>query len=205
MNSYFRNYCSIFSDTDGYFGSNGSFLQFQPLTGSLVAFPPFCEPLLDVSFDHIDRLLSQSQEPLSFIVFLEMPEYPGNSKSVDKLIKSKFKRKQFVLQPQTYEIRSGVQFLFAPLDCNLKSNCNLLIVFLQNDSGFLKYNLTPERIDLFLESLKIPEPSHPTITPSTDESSSSATSSLTQQPITTASITNTNVLSTTTVSSAEIA
>lgn len=140
---------------------------------------------MDVTFDHIDRLLSQSQEPLSFIIFLEVPDYPNtNSKSVDKLSKNKFKRKQFVLQPQTYEIRSGVQFLFDPLNCNQKSNCNLLIVFLQNDAGFLKYVLTPERIDLFLESLKIPEqPAHAT-TPQvqTDDKSSSIPSSTQQLP-----------------------
>ena len=168
----------MFADTDGYFGSNGSFLTFVPLTGSLVAFPPFSEPLLDVTFDHIDRLLSSSNEPLSFIVFLELTEYPCSSRSVDKLNKSKFKRKQFVLQPQTYELRNGVQFLFDPLNCNQKSNGNLLIVFLQNDSGFLKYGLTPERIELFLDSLKIHEPPHPVTVQSTsdDKSSTSNTS-----------------------------
>lgn len=189
----------------------------MPLSGSMVAFPPFCEPLLDVTFDHIDRLLSQSQEPLSFIIFLEMPEYPGTSKSVDKLSKSKFKRKQFVLQPQTYEIRSGVQFLFDPLNCNQKSSSNLLIVFLQNDAGFLKYNLTPEKIEQFLKSLKIPEQSHhhPTSASTTTSSSSNIvqiddpsnplSQQQTQQQQLTTTTTNTNSVLSTTVSSAEIA
>ena len=110
-----------------------------------------------------------------------MTEYPGNSRSVDKLNKSKYKRKQFVLQPQTYELRSGVQFLFDPINCILKSNAHLLIVFLQNDAGFLKYGPTPERVELFLESLKIVEPVHPVQSPTTDESSPTA-SSLTPAP-----------------------
>lgn len=140
-----------------------------------MAFPPFFEPLLEVTFDHIDRCLSSTQEPLSFIIFLEITEYPGNSRSVDKLNKSKYKRKQFVLQPQTYELRSGVQFLFDPINCILKSNAHLLIVFLQNDAGFLKYGPTPERVELFLESLKIVEPVHPVQSPTADDQSTSPT------------------------------
>ena len=169
-----------------------------------MAFPPFFEPLLEITFDHIDRCLSSSQEPLSFIIFLEMIEYPGNSRSVDKLNKSKYKRKQFVLQPQTYELRSGVQFLFDPINCILKSNAHLLIVFLQNDAGFLKYGPTPERVEFFLESLKIVEPAHPVQSPTTDEPSPTASSSA-PAPTATQSATATAATSVGPTASADIA
>jgi phosphorylated CTD-interacting factor 1 len=33
FNCFFKNYCSAFSDTDVFFGSNGSFFDFEPETG----------------------------------------------------------------------------------------------------------------------------------------------------------------------------
>lgn len=64
MNCYFRQYCSAFGDTDTYFGSRGSFLEFKPVSGSFEVNPPFCEELIDATFQHIDRLLTDSSEPL---------------------------------------------------------------------------------------------------------------------------------------------
>jgi phosphorylated CTD-interacting factor 1 len=156
LNCYFKQYCSTFADTDGYFGSNGNFLHFSPLTGSMSAFPPFCEPLLDASFDHFDRLLGASQEALSFVVFLELNEYPSTSRAVQKLTKSRFKRKQLMLQPNAFEVRSGTQFMCDPLACNQRSSATLMIIFLQNDSGFIKYAPTQEKVDLLVEALKVP-------------------------------------------------
>lgn len=48
-------------------------LDFKPLCGSFEANPPFCEELMDASLSHFERLLAETQEPLSFIVFL--PEW----------------------------------------------------------------------------------------------------------------------------------
>ena len=35
LNAYFPNYCSLFYDTDKYFGSHGSFFNFFPKQGTL--------------------------------------------------------------------------------------------------------------------------------------------------------------------------
>ncbi|KAJ6647702.1 mRNA (2'-O-methyladenosine-N(6)-)-methyltransferase, partial [Pseudolycoriella hygida] len=64
MNCYFRQYCSAFYDTDSYFGSRGPFLDFRPISGSFQLNPPYCEELIDATLQHIDRLLTDSLEPL---------------------------------------------------------------------------------------------------------------------------------------------
>ena len=48
-------------------------LELKPLCGSFEANPPFCEELMDATISHFERLLEESLEPLSFIVFL--PEW----------------------------------------------------------------------------------------------------------------------------------
>lgn len=50
LTSYFRQFCSAFPDTDGYFGSRGSFLEFAPVEGSLlVVFPVGFEQIFKVA------------------------------------------------------------------------------------------------------------------------------------------------------------
>ena len=59
FNCYFRQYCSAFGDTDGYFGSMGSFFGFQPITGSFEMNPPFSEELIDAAITHAEDLLGR--------------------------------------------------------------------------------------------------------------------------------------------------
>lgn len=110
MNSYFRQYCSAFIDTDTYFGSRGSFLEFKPISGSFQVNPPYCEELIDATLQHIDRILSDSQEPLSFILFLpEWKDPPIQSSILSRIEESQFKRKQIVLPAMMHEYRHGYQ------------------------------------------------------------------------------------------------
>ena len=93
FNCYFRQYCSAFSDIDSYFGSRGPLLDFKPHCGSFEANPPFCEELMDSVIGHFERLLEDSTEPLSFIVFL--PEWRDPAPpALLKLEASRWKRKQ---------------------------------------------------------------------------------------------------------------
>lgn len=48
-------------------------LDFKPVCGSFEANPPFCEELMEATVRHFEKLLSESHEPLSFIVFV--PEW----------------------------------------------------------------------------------------------------------------------------------
>lgn len=70
LNCHFRLYCSAFSDTDSCFGSCGSFFKFSPVSGSFQVNPPFEQQVMLRMVEHLERLLDQSAQPLSFIVFV---------------------------------------------------------------------------------------------------------------------------------------
>ncbi|RWS28547.1 phosphorylated CTD-interacting factor 1-like protein [Leptotrombidium deliense] len=153
LNCYFKQYCSAFGDTDSYFGSRGSVLNFFPISGSFEAFPPYCEDLFEATIDHFERVLSNSEEPLSFILFLQ--EYKDSSpRALIKLESSRFKRKQLTIEAFEYDLRSGTQHTCDVNQVLSKSSTSLMVIFLQNDAGFLRWGPTPQRIDALLESFK---------------------------------------------------
>ncbi|KAH0619366.1 hypothetical protein JD844_019415 [Phrynosoma platyrhinos] len=108
LNCYFKQYCSAFLDTDGYFGSRGPCLEFFPISGSFEANPPFCEELMDAMVSHFEKLLDSSSEPLSFIVFI--PEWRDPpTPALTRMEQSRFKRHQLILPAFDHEYRSGSQ------------------------------------------------------------------------------------------------
>ncbi|NXY51088.1 PCIF1 factor, partial [Ceuthmochares aereus] len=110
LNCYFKQYCSAFLDTDGYFGSRGPCLDFFPVSGSFEANPPFCEELMDAMVSHFEKLLENSSEPLSFIIFI--PEWRDPpTPALTRMEQSKFKRHQLVLPAFDHEYRSGSQHI----------------------------------------------------------------------------------------------
>ncbi|XP_037667370.1 mRNA (2'-O-methyladenosine-N(6)-)-methyltransferase isoform X1 [Choloepus didactylus] len=145
LNCYFRQYCSAFPDTDGYFGSRGPCLDFSPLSGSFEANPPFCEELMDAMVSHFERLLESSLEPLSFIVFIpEWREPP--TPALTRMEQSRFKRHQLVLPAFEHEYRSGSQHVCKKEEMHYKAVHNTAVLFLQNDPGFAKWGPTPARL-----------------------------------------------------------
>ncbi|XP_030067410.1 mRNA (2'-O-methyladenosine-N(6)-)-methyltransferase isoform X2 [Microcaecilia unicolor] len=145
LNCYFKQYCSAFSDTDGYFGSRGPCLDFYPVSGSFEANPPFCEELMDAMVTHFETLLENSKEPLSFIVFI--PEWRDPpTPALIQMEQSKFKRQQLVLPAFDHEYRSGSQHVCKKEEMYYKAVHNTAILFLQNDPGFTKWQPTPERL-----------------------------------------------------------
>lgn len=48
-----------------------SFLDFYPLAGSFQVNPPLCEELIEETLQHIDRLLTDSMEPLRWVVNIQ--------------------------------------------------------------------------------------------------------------------------------------
>ncbi|XP_076470748.1 mRNA (2'-O-methyladenosine-N(6)-)-methyltransferase-like isoform X2 [Babylonia areolata] len=145
LNCYFKQFCSAFADTDCFFGSRGPILSFYPLSGSLEANPPFCEELMEAMVDHFENLLSETQEPLSFIVF--MPEWRDPpTEALMRLESSRFNRKQVALPAYEHEYRHGMQHSCEQNEVNVKSMHATLVVFLQNEAGFQKWGPTPEKI-----------------------------------------------------------
>lgn len=134
LNCYFRQFCSAFPDTDAYFGSRGyifpstvslvkpinsMFIEFfsfffrvlsdlKAVSGSFQANPPYCEELMDSMVTVFEKLLSESAEPLSFII--TVPEFRDPTPSaISRLESSSFKKKQVVVPAMEHEYRSGFQ------------------------------------------------------------------------------------------------
>ncbi|XP_053669875.1 mRNA (2'-O-methyladenosine-N(6)-)-methyltransferase [Anopheles nili] len=153
LNCYFRQYCSAFGDTDSFFGSRGSFLEFKPVSGSFQVNPPYCEELIDASLQHIDRLLTDSAEPLSFIVFLQEWKEPA-LKCLAKIEDSPYKRKQVVVMGMEHEYRHGLQHCIPKSEVNFKSVVGTMVVWLQNAAGFARWAPTESRVDALLEAFR---------------------------------------------------
>ncbi|PVD21090.1 hypothetical protein C0Q70_19256 [Pomacea canaliculata] len=152
FNCYFRQYCSAFPDTDGYFGSRGPILDFHPTSGSFEANPPFCEELMEAMVDHFESLLTETQDPLSFIVFI--PEWRDPpTEALIRLESSPFKRGYCVLPAQDHEYRHGFQHNCPLEDVNVKSVHGTLVVFLQNEAGYKQWGPSTDKIkELILAS-----------------------------------------------------
>ncbi|XP_042909271.1 mRNA (2'-O-methyladenosine-N(6)-)-methyltransferase [Parasteatoda tepidariorum] len=154
LNCYFRQYCSAFPDTDSFFGSRGPIHNFFPVCGSFEANPPYCEELLESAILHFEKLLSSSQEPLSFIVFISECRDPVPS-FLTKIEASRFKRKQLLIPAYDHEYRHGFQHYIPKSEIYQRSVHGTLVFFLQNDTGYARWGPTPERIDALLEAFKL--------------------------------------------------
>lgn len=155
LNSYFKQYCSAFPDIDSYFGSRGPILDMKIVSGSFLVNPPYCEELIEAAVSHFERCLSDSPEPLSFIVTLpdELPH------TLLKLEASPFKRKQVVIPHLEHEYRHGQQHIMPKNEVNIKSSHGTVIVWLQNDAGFQHWGPTDERVEPLFEAFRPGRPS----------------------------------------------
>ncbi|GAB5034068.1 phosphorylated ctd-interacting factor 1 [Nannochloropsis oceanica] len=70
LNCRYPRYCSAFEDTDGYFGSLGSFFSFFPKEGVYEANPPFLPCVIERMAQHMEELLQASERPLGFVVVI---------------------------------------------------------------------------------------------------------------------------------------
>ncbi|XP_037068647.1 mRNA (2'-O-methyladenosine-N(6)-)-methyltransferase-like, partial [Pollicipes pollicipes] len=153
LNCYFRQYCSAFPDTDGYFGSRGMVLDFKPTHGSFEANPPFCEELMEASVNHFERLLSHTPEPLSFVVFF--PEWRDPApQALSRLESSRWNRRQITLPPFEHHYRHGFQHVLCRADSTMRSGNGTVVVWLQNDAGHARWGPTKERVDALLDAFR---------------------------------------------------
>lgn len=171
LDCYFRQYCSAFPDTDSYFGSRGPFLELRPVSGSLVAHPPHCEELVEAALRHMERLLQEAAEPLSFVVVL--PEWADtHAHALHKLQASHFKRKQVVIPAFEHEYRHGFQHVLPKNEVYFRWGGGTVVVWLQNAAGFARWGPTDERVEALLDAwrprakLRSPPPPAAPATPS---------------------------------------
>uniref|UniRef100_A0A8C7EZ07 mRNA (2'-O-methyladenosine-N(6)-)-methyltransferase n=1 Tax=Oncorhynchus kisutch TaxID=8019 RepID=A0A8C7EZ07_ONCKI len=154
LNSYFKQFCSAFPDTDGFFGSRGPFLNFSPASGSFEANPPFSEELMDAMVTHFEKLLEKSSEPLSFIIFV--PEWRDPlTPALHRMETSAFRRHQMSVPAFEHEYRSGSQHICKKEEMYYKAVHGTVVIFLQNAAGFAKWEPTPERIQELLAAYQV--------------------------------------------------
>ncbi|XP_033125314.1 mRNA (2'-O-methyladenosine-N(6)-)-methyltransferase-like [Anneissia japonica] len=153
LNCYFKQYCSLFLDTDGYFGSRGPFQDFRPISGSFQAFPPPCDAAIEAMVKHVEMLLEKTGEPLSFVIFLPDQRKSSNP-VVDKMGKSEFKRKHIVVPGYEHEFRHGMQHFIDERDLFIRSTQATTIFFLQNDTAFEKWPPTDEKLKALTNAFK---------------------------------------------------
>jgi len=70
LNCRYPHYCSAFEDTDGCFGSLGSFFAFFPQEGMYEANPPFLPCVIERMAQHMEELLHASERPLGFVIVI---------------------------------------------------------------------------------------------------------------------------------------
>ncbi|XP_044750647.1 mRNA (2'-O-methyladenosine-N(6)-)-methyltransferase [Coccinella septempunctata] len=153
LNCYFKQYCSAFGDCDAYFGSRGPFLQLKAVSGSFEVNPPFCEELWDATVTHMEHLLSESPEPLSFIVL--MPDYRDPTPSaLVRIENSQFKRKQVTVPAYEHEFRHGLQHILTRSELNVRSVHGTVIIWLQNTAGNQRWEPTDDKVQALLEAFR---------------------------------------------------
>jgi phosphorylated CTD-interacting factor 1 len=125
----------------------------KPQCGSFEANPPFCEELMDATISHFERLLEESLEPLSFIVFLPEWREPAPA-ALLRLEASRWKRRQVVVPALEHEYRHGFQHVKPKSEIGVRSVNSTMIVWLQNDAGYQRWGPTEERVEQLLESFR---------------------------------------------------
>merc|ERR1719220_2187758 len=140
--------------------------------------------MMDAVVTHFERLLDDTLEPLSFIVFLPEWRDPAPS-ALLKLEASRWKRRQSIVPMLEHEYRHGFQHVMPKSEVNVRSVNGTIIVWLQNDAGFQRWGPTEDRVEQLLESFRpgrererdkaqLLSPTHPASTASPQPSSTSS-------------------------------
>ncbi len=134
FNHSLSSYCSAFPDIDHLFGSSGSFFELEPATGSFEANPPFVEEVMAVLAAKIERWLTASAQPLSFVVVV-----PGwtDTPACVRLSQSPYLQCHLSFDRGRHTYKEGFQHT---LTRQYKTaECSTFIYILQNAAGAEKW------------------------------------------------------------------
>lgn len=84
LNRNLSTFCSVFEDTDRFFGSRGSFYDFLPESGCFECNPPFDQASVQACFRHVAKILSHSSGPLCIVVVIPSMDMNGSLSSKHK-------------------------------------------------------------------------------------------------------------------------
>ncbi len=156
LNAYLETFTSAFPDTDGPFGSLGSFFNLRETLrerrqagGSFEVNPPFVEEIMLATSLYLDMWL-QDSEPLSFFIF-----YPGwsDTPGFEVLKESRFLRKLKYLRKQDHTYLPGYQHL-PNREGQAFTYADSFIIVLQNDAGALKWPVDDAGMEELLKYIK---------------------------------------------------
>ena len=135
LNCTFSNYCSGFNDVDSYFGSQGSFFDFDFIQGgSFEANPPFIPEIMDKMVQIIHRNLNSVSSSLSFIVIV--PIWLESQAFID-LSNSKYLKHSISIPKSAHAFTDGAQY--KRRDRYRESPFDTMVFILQNDKGFAEF------------------------------------------------------------------
>lgn len=153
LNCALARYCSVFADTDKWFGSLGSFFSFcrpgGPLMsegGSYECNPPFDETLIQKALAALTVALEACEKPLSVAMIL--PDWPV-SEGVVGCANSAYCRAQLRIVGDDHAYLNGRQHCCQPKHRTIRHTVGRgsLVLFLQNELGAAKWPCTPERLE----------------------------------------------------------
>ena len=132
---YFDTCCSAFYDTDRYFGSHGSFLDFDPSEGSFECAPPNSEQVLLKAVQHIVQIITNPNKgPLSFVLFL--PDWKDLEATHYLHIHSSL----FACNPVKVKLQYIDKKIYGQSNYNINSGTSIMFI-IQNQQGKKKWNI----------------------------------------------------------------
>lgn len=158
LNAFTHRFCSAFPDTDCFFGSIGSFFEFNPTRGSFEAGPPYDHQLIHAMFDHMCDLLAVEKKTttnssvasnnsnevndddsnaLSFVVIMPYSDRPVAQKVLERVRAEGFVRADIKLDEEEYAYIDGYQQVDSNRGFVLR--CATRIVVAQNEQGAKKW------------------------------------------------------------------
>jgi len=151
LNCYYARYNSAFPDTDGYFGSQGSFFDFKPVEGSFQLGTPNVEEVMNKAAHHVQNLLENATGPMSFIMFV--PDW--NNPPADFLTvygTSRFLKQNFLVEGNGYcyirgnqqEPSNSTHYFVAPFSSR--------VFILQNEQAVKKWPATDNKVKKLKEA-----------------------------------------------------
>jgi hypothetical protein len=112
LNARFGSFCSAFADTDGPFGSLGSFFGFRPSKGSFEVNPPFVEAMYVAVAEHCAKLLAVADErgaALSFTIVVGATKVTQQGRAWEILRSSRYSQGAMVVGAKEHKYCDGAQ------------------------------------------------------------------------------------------------
>jgi phosphorylated CTD-interacting factor 1 len=151
LNSVCEHYCSLFVDTDKYFGSRGSFFDFTPTVGSFEVNPPFNRRSVFTVIARIVFILNSSSAPLSFCLVC-----PAALQEVYQQLRTfnshRYLRWYSRAPAHQHQYLYGCQHRRTGAGLYWKSKKASFVYFLQNSAGQNTWPCEPRRTDRLLRS-----------------------------------------------------